>query len=326
MFANGRLPMRDVGPGRQHHLLPRPRPVRGTADGSSRSSSSTSATPAPRARSPSGPPPTHRVGFTSCTFERNDGATLQSSGLHPSQRAEQRPGTSQGHDRDGWDTRPGYTCDKHQSHGVLVQHRVDYTGRYTVLDHTVWSAGLVATPSSHRVGRDPSRWWAKVQPLSLPRRGRVRRRVRAPRQGGRRWRRGVSLPARGARRQGGPDGGDGGTGGDVWLVADRNVASLLALPGPPAPPGGERRPRHGQEAATARRATTSRSPSPRAPSSATRTAAVLADLVHDGDRWLAAEGGRGGRGNARFLSQPPAGAGVRRAGRGGRGALAAASS
>ena len=29
---------------------------------------------------------------------------------------------------------------------------------------------------------------------------------------------------------------------------------------------------------------------------------VLADLVHTGDRFLAAEGGRGGRGNARFLS------------------------
>ena len=29
--------------------------------------------------------------------------------------------------------------------------------------------------------------------------------------------------------RGGPDGGDGGTGGDVWLVADRNVSSLLAL-------------------------------------------------------------------------------------------------
>ena len=29
--------------------------------------------------------------------------------------------------------------------------------------------------------------------------------------------------------KGGPDGGDGGRGGDVWLVADRNVASLLAF-------------------------------------------------------------------------------------------------
>jgi GTPase len=29
---------------------------------------------------------------------------------------------------------------------------------------------------------------------------------------------------------------------------------------------------------------------------------VIADLVHEGDTWLAARGGRGGRGNARFLS------------------------
>src|SRR5580704_12039971 len=29
--------------------------------------------------------------------------------------------------------------------------------------------------------------------------------------------------------RGGPDGGDGGGGGDVWLVAEHNVSSLLAL-------------------------------------------------------------------------------------------------
>src|SRR5205807_6714588 len=29
--------------------------------------------------------------------------------------------------------------------------------------------------------------------------------------------------------RGGPDGGDGGHGGNVWIVADRNVASLLAF-------------------------------------------------------------------------------------------------
>jgi GTP-binding protein len=29
--------------------------------------------------------------------------------------------------------------------------------------------------------------------------------------------------------RGGPDGGDGGKGGDVWLVASRDVASLLAF-------------------------------------------------------------------------------------------------
>ena len=29
--------------------------------------------------------------------------------------------------------------------------------------------------------------------------------------------------------RGGPDGGDGGKGGDLWLYADREVASLLAF-------------------------------------------------------------------------------------------------
>ena len=29
--------------------------------------------------------------------------------------------------------------------------------------------------------------------------------------------------------KGGPDGGDGGKGGDVWLVADRNIPSLLGF-------------------------------------------------------------------------------------------------
>ena len=29
--------------------------------------------------------------------------------------------------------------------------------------------------------------------------------------------------------EGGPDGGDGGKGGDIWLVANRNMASLLTF-------------------------------------------------------------------------------------------------
>src|SRR5439155_18615811 len=33
-----------------------------------------------------------------------------------------------------------------------------------------------------------------------------------------------------------------------------------------------------------------------------RDGSVLADLAFNGDTWLAAEGGRGGRGNARFLN------------------------
>ena len=39
----------------------------------------------------------------------------------------------------------------------------------------------------------------------------------------------VSFRREGPVAMGGPNGGDGGKGGDVWLVADRNVASLLAF-------------------------------------------------------------------------------------------------
>jgi GTPase len=50
--------------------------------------------------------------------------------------------------------------------------------------------------------------------------------------------------------KGGPDGGDGGKGGDVWLVADNQVASLLAFQDHPhrrADPGahGQGKGRHG---------------------------------------------------------------------------------
>ena len=39
----------------------------------------------------------------------------------------------------------------------------------------------------------------------------------------------VSFRREGPVAKGGPNGGDGGPGGDVWLVADHNVASLLAF-------------------------------------------------------------------------------------------------
>ena len=101
--------------------------------------------------------------------------------------------------------------------------------------------------------------------------------------------------------RGGPDGGDGGKGGDVWLVADRNVASLLAFRDHPhrrAPNGvhGQGKRKHGSSGDDLEvhvpEGTTVRS----------QEGEVLADLVHHGDRWLAARGGIGGRGNARFLS------------------------
>ena len=101
--------------------------------------------------------------------------------------------------------------------------------------------------------------------------------------------------------RGGPDGGDGGKGGDVWMVADRNVASLLAFRDHPhraATNGthGQGKGKHGHHGkdlvVQVPEGTTVRS----------LDGAIVADLTHEGDRWLAAAGGRGGRGNARFLS------------------------
>ena len=101
--------------------------------------------------------------------------------------------------------------------------------------------------------------------------------------------------------KGGPDGGDGGNGGDVWLVADRNVASLLAFRDHPhraATSGvhGQGKAKHGAHGkdlvVQVPEGTTVRD----------RDGTVLADLANEGDRWLAAAGGKGGRGNARFLS------------------------
>ena len=101
--------------------------------------------------------------------------------------------------------------------------------------------------------------------------------------------------------RGGPDGGDGGTGGDVWLVADRNVSSLLAFKDFPFRRGddgshGQGKKKHGKNGedliVNVPEGTVIRD----------FDGEILADLVGAGDRWLASAGGQGGRGNARFLS------------------------
>ncbi len=100
---------------------------------------------------------------------------------------------------------------------------------------------------------------------------------------------------------GGPDGGDGGRGGDVWLVADHNVASLLAFRDHPfrrAEDGthGSGQKRHGHNGADVEVAV------PEGTTIRDQDGVVLADLIAHGDRFLAAAGGRAGRGNAKFLS------------------------
>ncbi len=101
--------------------------------------------------------------------------------------------------------------------------------------------------------------------------------------------------------RGGPDGGDGGDGGDVVLEASRSVVSLLAFRDHP-----HRRAGDGVHGSGARRHGRRGGPLvvlvPEGTVVRTLDGAVLADLRQAGDRLVAAAGGRGGRGNARFLT------------------------
>jgi GTPase len=101
--------------------------------------------------------------------------------------------------------------------------------------------------------------------------------------------------------KGGPDGGDGGSGGAVYVQADRNVASLLAYRDHP-----HRRAESGKHGSGNKRHGASGSDLvvhvPEGTQVKTRDGELLADLVRHGDRYLAARGGQGGRGNAKFLS------------------------
>jgi GTPase len=101
--------------------------------------------------------------------------------------------------------------------------------------------------------------------------------------------------------RGGPDGGDGGHGGDVWLVATTNESSLLAFRDHPfrrATDGvhGSGQKRHGS------RGKDTEVPVPVGTVVRHRDGTLVCDLGGPGARCLVAEGGRGGRGNARFLS------------------------
>jgi len=101
--------------------------------------------------------------------------------------------------------------------------------------------------------------------------------------------------------KGGPDGGDGGSGGSIWLLAERNVSSLLAFRDHPhrrATNGthGQGKKKHGHGGIDLV------VPVPEGTVVFDEEGQILADLVNAGDRWLAAAGGRGGKGNARFLS------------------------
>jgi GTP-binding protein len=105
--------------------------------------------------------------------------------------------------------------------------------------------------------------------------------------------------------RGGPDGGDGGRGGDVTLVADRNLATLRDCRFQREFRAGSGQHGQGRQKTGADGASLEiRVPvgTTLYPVHASGSAEPLADLAADGERYLAAKGGRGGFGNARFAT------------------------
>jgi GTP-binding protein len=101
--------------------------------------------------------------------------------------------------------------------------------------------------------------------------------------------------------KGRPNGGSGGSGGDVILVADISIPTLLRYERHPvwkAPSGthGEGELRHGRSGAELVL------PVPVGTTAKDPDGITIADLVEDGQRVLIARGGKGGRGNAAFVS------------------------
>jgi GTPase len=102
--------------------------------------------------------------------------------------------------------------------------------------------------------------------------------------------------------RGGPSGGDGGRGGDVWIVADESVNTLLHLRYNPLHVAG--RGLHGE--GSNRSGSAGDDATVRVPVGTQVFDPVAGDLLFDfetdGQRWLAARGGRGGFGNAHFAT------------------------
>ncbi|MBP1679102.1 MAG: Small GTP-binding protein domain [Bacteroidetes bacterium] len=102
--------------------------------------------------------------------------------------------------------------------------------------------------------------------------------------------------------RGGPDGGDGGRGGDVILLASRHLSTLLDFQYK-----NDYAAQRGEHGLGARKTgSDGRSITLKVPVGTVirdvATGETIADLVHDGDGFVVARGGRGGRGNAQFAT------------------------
>lgn len=101
--------------------------------------------------------------------------------------------------------------------------------------------------------------------------------------------------------RGGPDGGDGGNGGNVVLIASRNENTLASfryqkeLTAKPGGNGSKQR-KHGRNGITLEVMV------PVGTIATTADGKVLADLTKDGESAVIASGGKGGFGNAHFVS------------------------
>ncbi len=102
--------------------------------------------------------------------------------------------------------------------------------------------------------------------------------------------------------KGGPDGGDGGRGGSIWAVADRNLNTLVdyRYQRIHRAKNGENG-RGSDQYGAAAEDIVLRVPVGTVITDA-HTGALIADLTHDGERVLLARGGRGGLGNLHFKS------------------------
>ena len=100
---------------------------------------------------------------------------------------------------------------------------------------------------------------------------------------------------------GGPDGADGGNGGDVVLVVDHNVTTLLDYHFHPHQKATSGKPGAGDMRQGAS-GVTLELPVPNGTVVLTEDGEVLADLVGEGTRYVVAHGGRGGLGNASLAS------------------------